>query len=116
MGQHKSVDGFDPDSALDEIRALTRGFGTRLAYLVRELDEHLAHGRGLPRAWRVPAHDYMTHSHPHTGLAHVGIAHDHEHRHAPPADAPWSRPDATILDDLRQVERDDRERTSRPHE
>jgi hypothetical protein len=32
----------------------------------------------------------------------------------PPADAPWSRPDATILDDLRQVERDDRERTSRP--
>jgi hypothetical protein len=34
----------------------------------------------------------------------------------PPADAPWSRPDATILDDIRQAERDDRERTSRPFE
>lgn len=75
------TDGFDPDAALDEIRKLTRGFGTRLAYLVLELDEHLKHGRELPRAWRVPPHDYMIHSHPHTGSAHGGIEHDHEHRH-----------------------------------
>jgi hypothetical protein len=34
----------------------------------------------------------------------------------PPADAPWSRPDATVLADLRQVERDDRARTMRPFE
>lgn len=32
------------------------------------------------------------------------------------AGQPWSRPDATPLDDIRQIERDDRERTSRPFE
>lgn len=34
----------------------------------------------------------------------------------PPADAPWSRPDANPLEDIRQIVRDDRERRSRPFE
>lgn len=45
--------GFDPDEALDEIRELTRGFGTRLAYLVGQLDGHLCGGCGtLPQDWQ----------------------------------------------------------------
>jgi hypothetical protein len=31
-----------------------------------------------------------------------------------PADAPWSRPDAKPLEDIREIERADRRRTSRP--
>ena len=45
---------FDPDAALDEIRELTRGFGTRLAYLAGQLDEYLQRGGDLPRDWLVP--------------------------------------------------------------
>lgn len=46
-------EAFDPDAALEEIRELTRGFGTRLAYLVGQLDDHLCGGCGaLPQDWQ----------------------------------------------------------------
>lgn len=48
-----SLTAFDPDAALEEIRELTRGFGTRLAHLVGQLDDHLCGGCGtLPQDWQ----------------------------------------------------------------
>jgi hypothetical protein len=49
-----SAPDFDPDAALAEIRKLTWGFGTRLAYLVGQLDESLQRGGDLPRDWVMP--------------------------------------------------------------
>jgi hypothetical protein len=54
MTQNDPPEGFDPDAALEEIRKLTYGFGTRLAYLVGQLDEYLQRGGDLPREWTVP--------------------------------------------------------------
>jgi hypothetical protein len=48
------LEGFDPDKALDEIRELTRGYGTRLAYLVHLLDHWLIVGERLPLEWAHP--------------------------------------------------------------
>jgi hypothetical protein len=48
------MDDFDPDAALDEIRELTTGFGTRLAYLVGKLDHWLIVGERLPEEWAHP--------------------------------------------------------------
>jgi hypothetical protein len=79
---------FSPDAALDEIWRLTSGHRTRLAYLVGQLDEHLRHGGGLPRAWQVPPHDHMVHAHRHTGPGHMGLEHDHPHPHPLAVSAP----------------------------
>jgi hypothetical protein len=47
------VTDFNPDAALEEIRKLTWGFGTRLAYLIGRLDDHLCGGCGaLPQDWQ----------------------------------------------------------------
>jgi len=79
------VSAFDPDAALAEIRegfrlACCAGDGP-LAEAFAALDEHLKHGGALPRAWQVPPHDFMVHSHRHTGPGHMGIEHEHPHPH-----------------------------------
>jgi hypothetical protein len=54
MTEDDPLTGFSPDEALEEIRELTRGFGTRLAILVRQLDNCIVRsgGTALPQEWQ----------------------------------------------------------------
>lgn len=54
VGEDDRLAGFDPDEALEEIRELSEGFGTRLAYLIDRLDDWLIVGGRLPFEWAHP--------------------------------------------------------------
>lgn len=54
MTEDDSLAGFSPDEALEEIRELTRGFRTRLAILIGQLDDCIVRSGGtrLPLDWQ----------------------------------------------------------------